>query len=99
MDNPSAIAHGPAVSGWFDGVAMSEVSELPNLTGERVVVSSSSLEGAELYREAIKDTDLVRRYSHGTPDDWLERKVYAALPWQGVGLMLIIERSSGPANS
>ena len=48
-------------------------------------------EGAELYREATSDPDLVRRYSHGTPDDWLEHRVYGRFAWQGVGLMLILD--------
>jgi stearoyl-CoA desaturase (delta-9 desaturase) len=46
-------------------------------------------EGAELYRDAARKHDLIERYSHGTPDDWLERHVYS-LRWQGVALMLII---------
>ncbi len=50
-------------------------------------------EGAELYRDATKDPELVERYSHGTPDDWLERHVYGRFAWQGVGLMLIIDFS------
>jgi stearoyl-CoA desaturase (delta-9 desaturase) len=29
-------------------------------------------------------------YGHGTPDDWLERNVYAHFLWQGVGLMLAL---------
>jgi stearoyl-CoA desaturase (delta-9 desaturase) len=48
-------------------------------------------EGAELYQEAAKDTEMVARYSHGTPDDWLERHVYGRLRWQGVALMLIAD--------
>ena len=48
-------------------------------------------EGAELYTEASRDAELVRRYSHGTPNDWLERHLYGRLRWQGVGLMLIID--------
>ena len=47
-------------------------------------------EGAELYRNTADDAELVARYSRGTPDDWLEKHVYSALRWQGVGLMLVI---------
>ena len=47
-------------------------------------------EGAELYRDTADNVELVERYSHGTPDDWLEKHVYGALRWQGVGLMLIV---------
>jgi len=48
-------------------------------------------EGSELYREAIKDAELVSRYGHGTPDDWVERHIYSRFRWQGVGLMLIAD--------
>lgn len=49
------------------------------------------LQGTELYREQARDTEVVRRYGHGAPDDWLERHVYAALHWQGVGLLLLAD--------
>jgi stearoyl-CoA desaturase (delta-9 desaturase) len=48
-------------------------------------------EGAELYRAATVDQEQIAKYSHGTPDDWLERHIYGRLRWQGVGLMLIID--------
>lgn len=48
-------------------------------------------EGAELYRAEAKNTETIRKYGHGTPDDWLENKVYSAFPWQGLGLMLVID--------
>jgi len=59
----------------------------PQVLGLRKVL----WEGAELYRAAIADEELVRRFSHGTPDDWLERHVYGRLRWHGVGLMLVID--------
>ena len=48
-------------------------------------------EGAELYRKAAADQALIERYSHGTPDDWLERNVYGRLRWQGPAIMLITD--------
>jgi stearoyl-CoA desaturase (delta-9 desaturase) len=48
-------------------------------------------EGAELYKAAASDPQIVSRYSHGTPDDWVERHVYGRYVWQGVGLMLIAD--------
>lgn len=48
-------------------------------------------EGAELYREAAKDRELVERYGHGTPDDWVERHVYTKHSALGVSLLLILE--------
>ncbi len=47
-------------------------------------------EGAELYRKASKDRDLVDKYSHGTPDDWIERHLYSRHSAKGVVLMFII---------
>ena len=46
--------------------------------------------GAELYRIEAKNTETLSKYGHGTPDDWVERHVYTRFPWQGLGLMLII---------
>jgi stearoyl-CoA desaturase (delta-9 desaturase) len=48
-------------------------------------------EGAELYRDATAKEDLVRRYAHGTPDDWIERRLYRRYPILGVSLMLVID--------
>jgi stearoyl-CoA desaturase (delta-9 desaturase) len=47
-------------------------------------------QGAELYRAEANNAETLSKYGHGTPDDWIERNVYTRLPWQGVGLMLII---------
>ena len=45
-------------------------------------------EGAELYRRSARDRDLVEKYSHGTPDDWIERQLY--LPYSKVGVVLML---------
>ena len=47
--------------------------------------------GAELYREAARDREMLERYGTGTPDDWLERHVYAKHPASGIGSLLVIE--------
>lgn len=49
------------------------------------------LEGAELYRKAAKDKDMVARYSHGAPNDWIERHLYSAHSAMGIVLMLVID--------
>ena len=46
--------------------------------------------GAELYKSESKNLETVSKYGHGTPDDWIERNLYARYTWQGVGLMLIL---------
>lgn len=35
------------------------------------------LYGDRIYSEAIQDQEMVRRLSHDTPDDWLEKNVYS----------------------
>ena len=48
-------------------------------------------EGAELYRMASKDKELVAKYSHGTPNDWIERNLYSRFSSKGILLMLAID--------
>jgi stearoyl-CoA desaturase (delta-9 desaturase) len=48
-------------------------------------------QGAELYREEAGNRGTLEHYGHLTPDDWLERHVYARLPWLGVTLMLLLD--------
>jgi stearoyl-CoA desaturase (delta-9 desaturase) len=49
------------------------------------------LQGSELYRSEAKNQETLAKYGHGTPDDWLERNLYARYSWQGVGLLLIVD--------
>ncbi len=44
--------------------------------------------GSELYMEEAENAETLSRYGHGTPDDWLERKLFSRFTWQGVGIML-----------
>lgn len=46
--------------------------------------------GAELYRAEAKNQETLKKFGHGTPDDWIERNLYTRYSWQGVGLMLIL---------
>ena len=47
--------------------------------------------GTELYRVSSKDPELIQKYGHGTPNDWLEKNLYSRFSWQGVAVMLIID--------
>lgn len=47
-------------------------------------------QGAELYRDAAKDREMIAKYSHGTPNDWVERNIYTKLSSKGILLMLLI---------
>jgi len=49
------------------------------------------VEGAELYGKAADDPRTLIQYGRGTPDDWIEHRLYGRYTWQGVGLMLILD--------
>ena len=59
----------------------------PHVHGIKTVLFT----GAELYRKESKNLDTIKRFGHGTPDDWIERNLYSRFSWQGVALMLIID--------
>ena len=46
--------------------------------------------GVELYQEAAKDPELLDTYGKGTPDDWVERRVYTGLRNSGVIALFFI---------
>jgi len=58
----------------------------PQIVGIRKVL----FEGAELYRKEAANAETLTRYGHGTPDDWLERKLYTRHNVLGVALLFII---------
>ena len=47
-------------------------------------------EGAELYRAESKNPETMERYGQGTPDDWMERNVYARHSAKGIAMMFVI---------
>jgi len=49
------------------------------------------LEGAELYRCEAKNEETLRKFGHGTPNDWMERNVYTRYPILGISLMMVID--------
>jgi stearoyl-CoA desaturase (Delta-9 desaturase) len=59
----------------------------PQILGIRKVL----FQGAELYRDEAEKRETLERYGHGTPDDWLERHVYARHNVLGIVLMLVID--------
>lgn len=48
-------------------------------------------EGQELYRSAKQDREMVAKYSHGTPIDWIERNLYTKFSSWGIWLMFAID--------
>ncbi|MCX7673670.1 MAG: fatty acid desaturase [Thiobacillaceae bacterium] len=59
----------------------------PQVLGIRKVL----WQGAELYRLAAQNRDTIERYGHGTPDDWIERRLYTPHNFLGIGLMFVID--------
>lgn len=59
----------------------------PQVFGIKTVL----LRGYQLYRDEARNQDTIERYGHGTPEDWLERHLYAAHSFAGLGLMLVID--------
>jgi stearoyl-CoA desaturase (delta-9 desaturase) len=59
----------------------------PQVLGLRKVL----WEGAELYRDAARDGEMVERYAHGTPDDWIERRLYRPYNFLGVSVLLVVQ--------
>ena len=47
--------------------------------------------GVFLYVKESRSADTMERYGHGTPDDWLERKLYSPLHKAGIVVMLGID--------
>jgi stearoyl-CoA desaturase (delta-9 desaturase) len=59
----------------------------PQTRGLRTVL----WQGAELYTNEAGNAETLSRFSHGVPDDALERHVLSRFPWQGCALMLFID--------
>ena len=47
--------------------------------------------GSELYRAAADQREVLEKYGHGTPEDWLEKHLYTRHSRIGIFLMLLID--------
>jgi stearoyl-CoA desaturase (Delta-9 desaturase) len=47
-------------------------------------------QGAELYRREARNPATVEEYGRGTPDDWVERKVYTPHHMVGISILAVI---------
>jgi stearoyl-CoA desaturase (delta-9 desaturase) len=59
----------------------------PQTRGLRKVL----LEGVELYRAEAANRETIEKFGHGTPDDWIERRVYTPYSVAGVYITLVID--------
>ena len=64
----------------------SEDPHSPQVLGIKKVL----FEGAELYRAESRNQETLDKYGRGTPDDWLERKIYSPHSGKGIVLMMAI---------
>ena len=48
-------------------------------------------QGAELYRAEAGRAETLERYGQGTPDDWLERRLYCRFTYLGITLMALLD--------
>ena len=46
--------------------------------------------GALLYRDEAAKKETIEAFRHGTPDDWIERRLYGRHRFVGIGAMLLI---------
>ncbi len=47
--------------------------------------------GAELYRQEAANEETLKRFSHGTPNDWVENNLYSRHTTLGIFIMLAID--------
>ena len=59
----------------------------PQIVGIRKVL----FEGTELYRKEAANQETMQRYGQGTPDDWLERRLYSRYPFLGISLLVLLQ--------
>lgn len=59
----------------------------PQVFGLKTILRS----GVELYQEEARNPETMKKYGGGTPDDWLERNLYAKHSKLGVSIMLVTD--------
>ena len=48
-------------------------------------------QGAEVYRAATEEPEIVARFGAGLPDDWVDRNIYQRFTFLGIALVLITD--------
>jgi len=54
-------------------------------------ISRVLFKGAELYRDESKNDETIKKFGHGTPNDWIEKNLYAKYSANGILIMLAID--------
>lgn len=86
----TGIATGPWVAVHRKHHARCETDEDPHSPQTRGIWKVV-FEGSELYTAEARNEETVRRFGHGTPNDWVERHVYARYPNLGISLLMVID--------
>ncbi len=69
--------------------AHTDTSEDPH-SPQQLGIWKVLLEGTELYRAEARDPETLAQYGHGTPDDWIERNLYARFETGGIALLGVL---------
>ncbi|MCX8050052.1 MAG: fatty acid desaturase [Methylohalobius sp.] len=69
--------------------AKCETDEDPH-SPQQLGIKKVLFEGAELYRRACQDREMIARYGWGTPEDWLEHHIYSHRLWSNAGIVLML---------
>lgn len=57
---------------------------------QQVGINKVLWDGVSLYRVETRNADTIAKYGHGTPNDWIERRLYSHHTVAGIVLMLAI---------
>lgn len=58
---------------------------------QQVGINKVLFAGAWLYRNEAMNAETVENYGHGTPDDWIEQRLYSRHRFLGIGIMFAID--------
>lgn len=67
-----------------------ETSEDPH-SPQQLGIEKVLWDGTDLYRKESRNAETMERYGHGTPDDWIERRLYTAHSGAGIFVMLGVD--------
>ncbi len=70
--------------------AKCETAEDPH-SPQRAGILAVLFGGYRLYRKEAVNQETLRTYGQGTPDDWLERHLYARYAWHGLIAMAVLD--------
>ena len=70
--------------------ATCETTEDPH-SPQQLGINKVLWQGVELYQKAARQSAILNKYGHGTPNDWLEQHIYTPYSYLGIVIMLLID--------